>query len=250
MERSLTEDEVEYRKQARRRLMGAAVLVLLVAAILPPMMATVPRQDAQVDRVVLNIPSQGGVGEFDPKQPAGSVKAGESRVSPALTSAPLQSAESTANLPADSEATSAKRAQANAGSVPAKPAPATKPEPVVKPAAAGKSAEAVKPSVQSRPAESRSEVKPQADSASQAGSEKYLLRLGAFSDPERAKKRLAELKTQGIRAYSEEIKTPAGIRIRVRAGPFGSQQEAEKLRERLSGLKMDSDVVRAGSDRQ
>ena len=85
---------------------------------------------------------------------------------------------------------------------------------------------------------------------SAAPPEEFVIRLGAFADRARAKDILAKVKAEKVAAYSESVKTPHGIRVRVRAGPFPSMQAAEKAKEQLKAAKLlpgnDAKIVRKG----
>ena len=109
-------------------------------------------------------------------------------------------------------------------------------------AAPGKPADA-KP-LETSPVESRPTP------ANAASTEVYVIRLGAFADAERAKDLLGKLKSAKVPGYTEPIKTPQGVRTRVRAGPFASMQAAEKAKEHLKVAKLlpgsDAKIVRKG----
>jgi DedD protein len=100
------------------------------------------------------------------------------------------------------------------------PAPAKKEE---------KSVEKPKP-----PAEKPSDAKPaaKATEAAQPGGG-YVVMLGAFLSEANAKQRQAKLKELGVKYYLEKIKSPAGEKTGVRAGPYPSRQEAERALARL-----------------
>lgn len=50
------------------------------------------------------------------------------------------------------------------------------------------------------------------------------------------------LKQAGIKSYSQKISTRDGERYRVRVGPFGSRDEADKMRARLSKMGLSASV--------
>jgi DedD protein len=68
--------------------------------------------------------------------------------------------------------------------------------------------------------------------------------LGAYSEPGRVKILLTKLKDLGVPAYTEKVETPSGARTRVRAGPFGSQEAAEKAKARIKIIGVDGPVAR------
>ncbi len=68
--------------------------------------------------------------------------------------------------------------------------------------------------------------------------------MGAYSEPGRVKNLLAKLKDLNIPAYTEKVDTPKGSRTRVRAGPFPSQEAAEKARLRAKIIGVDGPVAK------
>ena len=77
------------------------------------------------------------------------------------------------------------------------------------------------------------------------------MRLGAFSDANNAKQLLAKLKANKIAGYSEVLKTAEGQRVRVRAGPFPTEESARAARDRMRQLKLipqasEGKIVRQG----
>jgi DedD protein len=88
----------------------------------------------------------------------------------------------------------------------------------------------------------------------------FVVQLGAFSDPAKARQQLQSLasKEKDIKAYTETIKTGKGTGARgldnrkeaedseitrVRAGPFRTREEAEVVRERLRKLGFEGVVT-------
>ena len=77
------------------------------------------------------------------------------------------------------------------------------------------------------------------------------MRLGAFSDASNAKQLLAKLKANKIAGYAEVLKTAEGQRVRVRAGPFPTEESARSARDRMRQLKLipppsEGKIVRQG----
>jgi DedD protein len=67
----------------------------------------------------------------------------------------------------------------------------------------------------------------------------WVVPLDAFSDMKNVKQLRTKLSAAGVKSYTEPIKTSKGELTRVRAGPFASQEAAEKARAKLvaMGLK-------------
>lgn len=61
----------------------------------------------------------------------------------------------------------------------------------------------------------------------------FVIGLGAYADEKNVRALMSRLKTEKIPAYSEPLETSKGPRTRVRAGPFLTEEAAEKARTRL-----------------
>lgn len=212
---SPTVEEIQLRKRARRRLIGAVTLVAVMVTILPMVLDDEPKPVGQ--DIAINIPSQQSA-DFP-------LKAAKPVVQPASPVIPPQAAPAQPEKQAQTEkqlvpaAPAAKMAEAKPAPAPAKkeekPADKPKPQPV-----------AEKP-VEAKPRES----KPATEAVQAGGS--YVVMLGAFLSEANAKQRQAKLKELGVKYYLEKIKSPAGEKTGVRAGPYPSRQEAERALARL-----------------
>ena len=67
----------------------------------------------------------------------------------------------------------------------------------------------------------------------------WAVSLDVFSDTKNVNQLRARLSAAGVKSYTEPVKTSKGELTRVRAGPFGSRDAAEKARAKLEtmGLK-------------
>ena len=65
-----------------------------------------------------------------------------------------------------------------------------------------------------------------------------MVQVGAFADAGAAHETRLKVEKLGLKTYTQVASTPAGNRIRVRAGPFASRDEADKAlaRARAAGL--------------
>ena len=221
----ISDDELQLRKRARRRLVGAVVLVLLVVVFVPMFLDREPRQQKQdMDIQIPPIPGQ-------PQAP------------PASSAAPPPAAAQSAAPPESSASTPASSPAPGPAVEAAAPQPSAPPKTAEPPAPVAAVAEAPA-TAPSRPVEARSEAKPVAPG------EVYVIRLGAFADSSRAKELLARVKAEKLPGYTEAVKTQQGVRTRVRAGPFASMQEAERAKGELKRAKLlpgsDAKIVRKG----
>ncbi|MCB5184539.1 SPOR domain-containing protein [Methylobacillus gramineus] len=218
------EQELQFKKRARRRLVGAIALVLLMVTILPMVLddrsAKVPPQE-----IAINIPSQDGP-EFTSKVAPASEPT-EEIVSEPILSSPQEDGESQ-----DPEA-------APVAIEPVKPAPG-KP---VEPATSKK--EVAKPD--SKPVASKAEVhkiEPAKPTVEKAPTPKpvaggsFLIQIGVFSDPINVKNLQDKLSGQGLKSHTETIPTASGEKTRLRVGPFSSREAAEQAlgKVKVAGL--------------
>jgi len=68
--------------------------------------------------------------------------------------------------------------------------------------------------------------------------ERFVVQLGVFSNPERARELVNKLRTQGIRAHME---------TRVQLGPFANQEEAAKAQAQMRKLGMQALITPASA---
>jgi DedD protein len=227
MAQTISDEELQLKRRARRRLIGAVVLVAAIVVILPMVLDTEPKPVSR--DITVQIPSP-SASSFAPKvaMPA----------APAETPAPGGEA---AKVPG-AEAPSPKRApaeSAKAEAPPPKPAPveAAKAEalpPRPAPVEIAK-AEASPP----KPVPAKAAAKP----AEKAANGKYVVQVIALADAGRAKQMRGRIEDAGIPAYTEVVKTAKGDVTRVRAGPFATRGAAEKASERLKALGMNGNIV-------
>ena len=216
MARTDSEAEIQLRKRARRRLVGAIALVIVSVVILPMVLDNEPKK--VVHEIDIQIPSESAVAEFTPKTVP--------EVEP-LAMAELPSRELVEDprpeIPKTEPVDQAKSL------LPNPPLPQT-----VK--SAGKLIEKPAESKPIPKVDSRAEKKPPSVNT-------FVVQLGAFSDPLKAKQQQQNLTTNGITTYTENIKTEKGEVTRVRIGPFSVRSEAEEMRNRLKGLGINGVVT-------
>jgi DedD protein len=257
------------KKRARRRLVGALVLGIAAAIVLPLVLDSEPRQT--ITDVEIEIPPR------EAALPAvESAAHPEVAVPPATASPvddvlvppphdPMAAAKSDPKPAADPSKESAKaevRPDAPGASKPdaktggraaAEPRSASKVAPA-KASADSKSAsrgdDSAKPPSAVKPAPAASS-KPapaspvaNADSTAPAGT-RFALQIGAFANAGSARAQLDKARRTGLRAYTETVDTTQGERTRVRVGPFPTREAAEKARATLKLSGIDSAVVDA-----
>ncbi len=219
MAQSLSDEQIQLRGKARRRLVGAIALVLVISALLPMVLDNKPKPVNQ--DIAIDIPKQDDGGFAPSSPPAGSA-------APAVQPIPV--------IPSPVAA-----APAEKPAVEAPPKPVVKPvEKAVEPPAA-KLAEkpAEKSSAKTEPQDKKSAAKP----AEPAKNDGFVVQLGAFSNADNAKQLQSKLAANRIKAYTDTLKTAAGDKLRVRAGPYASREEADKALAKIKQLGLDGKVV-------
>jgi DedD protein len=230
--------QLQLKKRARRRLVGALAFVSVVAVVLPMVMDHEPRQVVQ--DVEIRIPGQDEK-PFAPKFSAAPVEKSVNKPSDSPpANPPTEVAESrgvaqpTARVvetvkeksvdkpvektPVKVEKLSEKPPEKSTEKALAKPAE--------KPAAKNEDAKRAAAILGGQP----SDAKPVSASG------EYLVLIGAFSNEANVKNLKAKLAEQGIRTFSEPLDTPQGKKTRVRAGPFASREAAEKALEKMQRI--------------
>jgi len=63
--------------------------------------------------------------------------------------------------------------------------------------------------------------------ASAAETARYVVQVGAFAEADSAREARLKVEKMGLKTYTQVAQTPSGNRIRVRVGPFASRAEAD-----------------------
>ncbi|HSI50453.1 MAG TPA: SPOR domain-containing protein [Ideonella sp.] len=259
----------EVRSRARRRLVGAAMLLVIGIIGFPLLFETQPRP-IPVD-IPIEIPARDTV---PPLLPSG---ARQARPDPALQPPPEEAPAANAadvtpqavdpSPPASMAAPMPKPAPLPmiTEAAPSRPQPASKPaqqpsqavavtplkpasKPVEKPAE--KPAEqrvAEKPPepkpVAVKPAEKPATEKPTpeqmlAGKSTMADDGRFVVQIGAFAEAGSAREARGKVEGLGLKTYTQVIESATGRRIRVRVGPYATKAEADKAAARIkaSGL--------------
>jgi DedD protein len=234
MAKAISDEELQLKKRARRRLVGAVALVLLIVVFLPMVLDSEPKPLNQ--DVSITIPPI-------PKPESASQLSAPVVQPPPSSSATPGTMPHIAGLPQGATQTPSTDAPAES---PVVEAPATAaPKSAARPAAP-KSAPEAKPAAKPSP---KHEIKPATVAAAPApaGDEGFVVQLGAFSNSVNAKALQRKLQDNKFKAYTELIKDAHGDRTRVRVGPFASREAAEKARDRMKSMKLivgDASVVK------
>lgn len=72
---------------------------------------------------------------------------------------------------------------------------------------------------------------------------KFVIQVAALATQDKVNDLQGKLKEAGIKSYTQKIATASGERIRIRVGPFGSKEDADKVRARLGKLGLNGTLV-------
>jgi DedD protein len=231
---------LQLKKRARRRLVGAIAFAGLAAVVLPMVMDEEPKQ--QVQDVQIRIPGQDQT-PFKPNiaKPAAAPVADEKP--PAPDKAEAQPAPVPTTKPAEAPVSKpAEKAQDKA------PEKAVE-KPVDKKIEKSADKKPEKPSekpVQATHADTQRAAASLGDKpadAAPAGSGQYLVLIGAFSNPVNVKQLQTKIGELGIKVFTEALDSPEGKKTRVRAGPFPNREAADKALDRMRRIGVNGVVA-------
>jgi DedD protein len=217
MAKAISDEELQLKKRARRRLVGAIALVLLVVVFLPMFLDSEPKPLNQ--DIAITIPP------VPPPETAASTPTSPAPIA-GMPNALPPPPETPAAKPVEPVRPEPPGVSASKADLPAAEIKPPIPEAAPKPA----------PKLESRPVTS-------------ASGDGYVVQLGAFSNSANARALQKKLQENKFKAYTELIKSPGGDRTRVRVGPYTSREAADKARDQLKSRKLvigDATVVRQG----
>ncbi|MDR0672441.1 MAG: SPOR domain-containing protein [Zoogloeaceae bacterium] len=215
------DSQLQIKKRARRRLVGAIAFAAFVALALPFVMLDEPQMPEQ--DVEIRIPDP-NTAESLPLLPA---------APPAIPPAPSE--------PAAPETVSAPPSSMTGNAPPARNAPPAQATPPAATPAPNPAAEA-----EARRAAAILSGQMSGETttvASAAADTPHVIQIGAFSDAanvENLKKKLGELK---IPVYTEALDSPQGAKTRVRAGPFKNRAAADAALVRMRRIGVDGRIA-------
>lgn len=212
--------QLQLKKRARRRLVGAVAFVSVVAVVLPIVMDHEPRQVVQ--DVEIRIPGQNEK-SFAPKFAATPPEKPPEKpaevVEPKADMPPTVRVESVKDKAVDKPV---ERVPVKVEKLPEK----VPVKPVEKPVVKNDDAKRAAAILGGQSAEAKPAV----------ATGEYLVLIGAFSNEANVRNLKAKLGEQGIKTFSEPLDTPQGKKTRVRAGPFASREAAEKALEKMQKI--------------
>ncbi len=237
--------DLQLKKRARRRLLGAVAFAGLAAVVLPMVMDDEPKQ--QIPEVQIRIPGQDQT-PFNPKI-ARATPPDESTLAPEGTrdkGAAEKPVEKVAEKPVEKKTEKPTAEQAPSPEKPEKtpPPPKAAEKPQEKPAPEKAPKPAEKPAVDPREAQRAAdilagkmvEVRSESPASPAASSGAFVILIGAFSNPANVRQLQTKIGELGVKVYTEPLESPMGVKTRVRAGPFRDRAAAEKALEKIQRI--------------
>lgn len=243
----ISEEELQLKKRARRRLIGAIALVTVVAVFLPMVLDHEPKSVSQ--DISIQIPSQ-NAGTFTskivPVVPGGSDSKAEPAAPAAPVAAPVEPPKvaSAPIVPPAAKDSEAAPPKAPVTEKKAEPKVEVKTETKAKPKAppvVDAEAAPAKPAAAVAEPKPKPKAKPAKAEAKDSGS--FVVQVAALTDADKAKQMREQIAAAGVKAYTEVVPTAKGSVTRVRAGPFATRDAADKARDRLKELGLAGNVV-------
>lgn len=217
------EQELILKKRARRRLVGAIALVLLMVIILPQVL-----QDrallAQQEPIKITMPELVNIpAEAEVNNPVVSNAVTQQSEPEAVTAASPENPVEVAseNKAADMKAPAVEAAPVVAKKTENKPVQGTETKVAVKVPEASKSP---------LPAPSKSQ-------------ETFSVQVGVYSDAENVKRLQEQLKQAGFSTHTEKVKTPKGDSLRLKAGSFKSREDAVAALDKIKAIGLSGIVI-------
>ncbi|MFT3954817.1 MAG: SPOR domain-containing protein [Piscinibacter sp.] len=229
------------RTRARRRLMGAAVLLMAGVIGFPLVFETQPRP-VPVD-IPIDIPRKDG----SPALSMPPVRTPATRASAPLTGAAETPAAAVAEAPREQPAPLASAPAAKAPiAEPAKTEAAKKAVTETKPAPAPVAVAAAPDAARAKALlEGKEAAKPAAAAKPEPAREggRFVVQVGAFADAAAAREMRGRVEKLGLKSYMQVVETSTGSRTRVRAGPYESRDEAEKALAKAKAAGLNAVVL-------
>ena len=232
------------RVSARRRLIGAALLLGVGIVGFPLLFETQPRP-IPVD-IPIEIPSREGAAPL--VTPASRTASARTEVVRAPVVEPAASPSARA---ASTPAAARPQPVAPAPTVPVRasetkpevkptPKPDAKPEAKPEPKPAPKPEPKPEPKPAPKPADTKPAPKPTEVAADNG---RFVVQVGAYLEVQAARDARQKLESMGYKTYTQVIESDTGRRIRVRVGPYPTKAEADKIATRIKSSGMQAAVL-------
>jgi DedD protein len=233
------------RIRARRRLIGATVLLGIGVIGFPLLFETQPRP-IPVD-IPIEIPRKESAPPLAlpsprpqavPSTPAAAVPEPAVAAAPAVPAAPTapravppvateRAADQGREVPPPA-ASATRNAAAPASAARTAAAAASAARPAAAPASA-----AARPTMEAQRAQALLEGRSTPKAASEPGSARLVVQVGAYTDADKLRDARQKVEKLGMKTYTQVVEADGAKRTRVRVGPFATREEADKAAARI-----------------
>ena len=210
------------RVRARRRLIGAVLLLAIGVVVFPMLFETQPRPLPR--DIPIELPRREGVPVRQPMAP---------RNLPAVTELPVVEPAS----PASAVVAVVEAPPPSAAQAPAETSKLESPKAPEPPPSEPRKGEADR---------ARAALEARADApvaASDAKAGRFVVQVGAYTDATSLRDVRAKVEKLGLKTYTQSVDTDAGKRTRVRVGPFATRPEAEAASNKLKAAGLPGNVL-------
>ena len=245
------------RTRARRRLIGASVLLGIGVIGFPLLFETQPRPIPV--NIPIDIPRKDGAAPLVPPAAVPMAPAASALVLDEPAVAPVAAAPAPAEI-VERAADHGRDTPSPAAPSPATPSPAAAPPaapPAAPRAAINPSLVAVAPPVSApapKPAPAQA-TKPADDgdrarallagssNAASAASARMVVQVGAYADPAKLGEARQKLEKLGLKTYTQVVEVDGNKRTRVRVGPFANRADADKTAARIKAAGLPAAIL-------
>ncbi len=227
----------QLRTRARRRLVGAMVLVVAAVVGFPLLFETQPRP-LRADLPIQTLPRDAAAVVAPTPAPP---RAAEPASAPVRNDTPVDHKHDEVASAASAPAAAASAASASAMSAaepppeakPASSAPTSPTRPAVEAARAQAALEGR--DLPARPAKTAERATP--------ATNRFVVQVGAFAEADTARDVRGRVEKLGLRTYTQEVDTGSGRRIRVRVGPFAEREQADRTAAKIKAAGLSAAVL-------
>lgn len=76
-----------------------------------------------------------------------------------------------------------------------------------------------------------------------SASGRFIVQVGAYNDPDRLRAARQKVEKLGYKSYIQDVDSPTGKRTRVRVGPFASREEADAVAAKVKASGMQANIL-------
>lgn len=225
------------RLRARRRLIGAAVLVVAGVIGFPLLFDTAPREaglDMPVDIARKDVPAAA------PTVPVATpeIEESASEAGREVTAVPKPTPPAPTGMPAEPPSAAAVPPRTATPPKPAAPvAPITAPSTKPSPTPTSEEAARAMAALEGRAAAPTTTPKPS------EGTGRFVVQVGAFGADDKAREVRLRVEKLGLKTFTQVVDSGGAKRIRVRTGPYGDRAAAEKAASQIKQAGLPAAVL-------